>query len=649
MAAPPPAHSPHLSPHPINNTNTRRQHRKRVSLSRLSSDTTTTLPSYRSSIAGLLDPTDRPPDYPDSAEEADEETETDDQITQLISPPVSPRLRRRKLISNSNRLGSGSGTGFGFQPRTCVGSLYAHPSSQSDIFLDKILERSVAALELSNTLLQSSMSTQSSLNHVLSPPSPEESLDSQARLLTDRIRANNHARWMDDLDVLANDVEALFDDKNCSVINGVDIPGRAKGPNKAPDEMVSRSLPASSSIRKPQRNGLGLRGHSDNGRLRLTTDQHAFSSYAPRAITQYVNADAELGGLHGSSFDMSQSILLPSTTGLRSSSTLTSFGPPVSPAFSPPPPSTSSPSPAYASLARQASRSPRPSRSPSASGSSCRTYRQRSSSRSSSNRAPSPHLLPRIIPPPIQELPSQSDSSGSDSPHPLRTVESLRKILDEQPMQPTSPDGVKRKQSESRLAPHPAPAFLPRSPPVSPVLSTSTTTTSISRIYTKGSHSTSTRPRSPPPRHSSLKHRPPPLDADPSSLTTSITSLRSPLPAHSSATSSGRSTPRSVAFGPLPEPIRPDGAPSRFKEQREAKAKAKKARSRSSSRANGKDGRGEGGRGGHENDKEESSWWTTWLIGGSSLSMSASRAEERAEDRMARSWGRPGTFDDWAV
>ncbi|KAL5527473.1 hypothetical protein ACEPAG_6264 [Sanghuangporus baumii] len=643
MAALPPAHFPHLSPQSFNNTNTRRQHRKRVSLSRLSSDTTTTLPSYRSSIAGTIDPSDRPPDYPDSAEEADEETETDDQITQLISPPVSPRLRRRKLISNSNRLGSGSGTGFGFQPRTRIGSLYAHPSSQSDIFLDKILERSVAALELSNTLLQSSMSTQSSLNHVLSPPSPEESLDSQARLLTDRIRGNNHTRWMDDLDVLANDVEALFDDKCCSGINGVDIPGRTKVPNKTPDEMVSRSLPASSSIRKPRHNGLGLRGHSDNGRLRLTTDQRAFSSSAPRAITQYVNADAELGGLHGSSFDMSQSILLPSTTGLRSSSTLTSFSSPVPSAFSPPHPSTSSPSPAYASLARQASRSPRPSRSPSASGSSCRTYRQRSSSRSSSNRASSPHLLPRIIPPPIQELPSQSDSSSSDSPHPLRTVESLRKILDEQPMQPTSPDGVKHKQSESRLAPHPAPAFLPRSPPVSPVLSTSTTTTSISRLYTKGSHSTSTRPRS-PPRHSSLKHRPPPLDADPSPSTTSISSLRSPLPAHSSGTSSGRSTPRSVAFGPLPEPIRPDGAPSRFREQREAKAKAKKARSGSSSRTSGKDGRG-----GHENDKEESSWWTTWLTGGSSLSMSASRAEERAEDRMARSWGRPGTFDEWAV
>ena len=73
----------------------------------------------------------------------------------------------------------------------------------------------------------------------------------------------------------------------------------------------------------------------------------------------------------------------------------------------------------------------------SASRSSSLTYRQRSSSRSS-HQPSSPHL-PRLIPPPIEELPSQSESSSSDSPHPFRTVETLKKILDEQPQpQPNS-------------------------------------------------------------------------------------------------------------------------------------------------------------------------------------------------------------------
>lgn len=208
------------------------------------------------------------------------------------------------------------------------------------------------------------MSTQSSLSTVLSPPSPEadESLHSQARTLSERIRGNNHARWMDDLDVLAKDVEALFDD--CKV-NGVDIPGHKNtAKQNSPDEMVSRSLPATSNIRRPRRSLTSLRGQSDNGGLRLTTsnDRRIFSSPVPRAMTQFVNADAEFGCLPGSSSDMKQSILLPSTLGLRSSSTLTNFSSPVSP---PPLQSATSSSPAYASLARQASRSPRrPSRSP---------------------------------------------------------------------------------------------------------------------------------------------------------------------------------------------------------------------------------------------------------------------------------------------
>ena len=97
-----------------------RRHRKRVSLGRLSSDTTASLPPYRSSNASL-EPFDQPPDYPDSAEEADEETE--DQVSQLLSPPISPRPRRRKLYRTPLS-----------QPRNS--GFYDNPQSQSDIYLD---------------------------------------------------------------------------------------------------------------------------------------------------------------------------------------------------------------------------------------------------------------------------------------------------------------------------------------------------------------------------------------------------------------------------------------------------------------------------------------------------------------------------------
>lgn len=78
-----------------------------------------------------------------------------------------------------------------------------------------------------------------------------------------------------------------------------------------------------------------------------------------------------------------------------------------------------------------------------------------------------------------------------------------------------------------------------------------------------------------------------------------------------------------------------------FQEQKEAKRAKKK-------------GERGGRRGGGLKEKEkeaESSWWTTWLTGGSSLSMSPTKHEERTEDRMAR-WSRPGMglgFDDWPV
>ncbi|KAI0307079.1 hypothetical protein B0F90DRAFT_1684969, partial [Multifurca ochricompacta] len=60
-------------------------HRKRISLTRLSSDTTTTLPVY---LRTEDLPDDSPPDYPESANEADADTDhsTSDAPLPLISP-----------------------------------------------------------------------------------------------------------------------------------------------------------------------------------------------------------------------------------------------------------------------------------------------------------------------------------------------------------------------------------------------------------------------------------------------------------------------------------------------------------------------------------------------------------------------------------
>ena len=245
--------------------------------------------------------------------------------------------------------------------------------------------------------------------------------------------------------------------------------------------------------------------------------------------------------------------------------------------------------------------------------------------------------MARVVPPPIEELPSQSDSS-TESPHDkqaYRTIEYLHKILDEMP-----PPSDEKLTVSVKSSPR-SPRFAPRTPPVAPSTSTSTTTTSISRLLTKSRHSTSTRAPS-PPRQSSLKQRPLPLS-------TSMLSIPD-FSASQSTNSSGRSTPRNVAFGPLPESYAGSkgGSPSRFKERKEAKARAKSDKAK----RNGKVG--DTGKGKEvDRDKEsEGSWWTIWLTGGSGLSMSSSRQEERSEDRMARAWARPGLgggLEEWSV
>lgn len=112
---------------------------------------------------------------------------------------------------------------------------------------------------------------------------------------------------------------------------------------------------------------------------------------------------------------------------------------------------------------------------------------------------------PLTIPPPIQELssPSPTPSSDSDGCTAKLTISALRKILDEQPPASTST------LSASKLK---APQFMPGGRKNERGMSgfseprVSTATASVSRLLTKGTHSMTTRPPS-PPKSSVLKKR----------------------------------------------------------------------------------------------------------------------------------------------
>ncbi|KAH7916799.1 hypothetical protein BJ138DRAFT_1139177 [Hygrophoropsis aurantiaca] len=638
----------------------RRTHRKRFSVSRLSSDT---LPEYTSPL-GWTKPashisqddqlSDRPPDYPDSTEEADADTEDGASQSVLYVPQHFPQPSPRRARRYPAR---------------------KRQQSTSDPFLDTLLERSVHALEMSNALLQSSMSTQSSLSMLLSPDSvADRSLEVRARNLSTRISGNKgvHESWMDHLEEISKEVDGLFKDD-----------GKANGLTPINEGAVSQSLPTSHmpDLRHRRRPSLlELNGSSSHAsQLQFShPDRNDLVAPAPRALTQYVEStvDPEL-------------IILPSTLGLRASSsahsadwqeasfTASEQNPSSSqslplhpeqpslnqtPAYellssfvkrsesSTPPPALSTPR-SFTSLVRRGSTSTintergskmSPSPPPLRSVHSPDRCRRGSASRSRSltpRRTVSP--APRSMTPPIEELSASSDSTTSSDNHPTgyRTVQSLRKILDEHPSS-ASVDAVPFRDPR-RLR---APAFLPVSPPPAPAAGTSTATASISRLYTKGRHSLSARAPSPPAR-SSLKVPSVPSTPAPSPSTSSLTEMFGSGVARAlgSAPPSGVSTPKRISFAELPESYsssRPEGAPSKFKD--------KKARSRSKRRGKGKGKAGVDG----SDEQDGSGWLTGWLLGGTSGVALGARHEERIEERMSRGWGtRPGfgTMDDWAV
>lgn len=628
----------------------RRTHRKRSSVSRLSYDTVQTLPEYSAplnlskpsnSVFFAGNESDRPPDYPDSQEEADADTEEEaaayaPQRFQLIPPRrTAPHTRRRKRQSFS--------------------------VSTVDPSLDALLERSVHALEMSNALMQSSISTQCSLSTLLSSEvGPDRSLEVRARNLSTRIRLNSgvHGTWMTHLDEISKAVDRLFDEEV------IDI-----SPVKPNEAAISQSLPISNmrDLRYRRRPSLlELNGScSSASQLQFSLPKRdLLVAPAPRAFTQYVESTADPG-----------MIMLPSTLGLRASASSHSadwqdhsfvaqhelqssqslpvlLGQPQdvpTPAYNllsnivkrsesatPPPTDPSSP---RAFISRCGSTSTCTERGSKLSMSPCSARRKQMSP--DRNRKPecaslscsttprqSVAPLSRIMTPPIEELSTSSSSDSSDHPTGYRTVQSLRKILDEQSSS-TSINSPPRKDPKKSRSPN----FMPVTPTPAPVAGTSTATASISRLFTKGRHSSSTRPPS-PPTHSSLKvpSVPPTPRSSPSAGSLSEMFGNGVAKVLGSECPSGVSTPKRISFAELPESYASSRAgSSKISEKRKNRSRKRKGK--------------------YEEEGETLGWFGRLFTGGP-VSTSSARIDDHMEERMSRGWGsRPGggTLDDWAV
>ncbi|KXN86119.1 hypothetical protein AN958_10486 [Leucoagaricus sp. SymC.cos] len=625
----------------------RRTHRRRVSALHLSTDTTATLPEYQQALlAGVHSwhqhsqdtsveddvPSDKPPDYPDSAEEADEDTDSENHRNTFFVHPLPagtstlPRTPHTAVTTISPRRKQRF---YQHKRKYSVPTLTPNDRSPVDPYLDALLERSVHALEMSNTLLQSSMTTQSSLSTVLACDSPADTtLEARAVNLSAKIKGKRDSQppWLDDLEEITKRVNSLFGEsvnltEDRAEGNGADV---AQGVNIRTKEDWSRhmrssnleaglssSLPAAPSPlhRRPRsRPSLDLRAAADasepsgQARLRLShRTREDLIAPPPRALTQYIESGTD-----------SAFVTLPSTLGIRSNNTIypnaewnsssTSLhSPPALPVVTDTPLPLSS-TPAYTKLASFVIKRP----SNSANGTPCSSFtssftvQRRNSSAGSSERGrrrsspqPSPrrspessrsHTLTNTISPLSHQHrpmtpPAEESSSSSDGCVAKQTISSLRKILDEQPEESKSTETSRKGRT-----------FMPVTPAPTPVSGTSTATASISRMLTKKLHHSSTRPPS-PPRQSAMKGSRPTTPSAittpsfttttfPSSSTNTITTTTGEMltiperiaAGLQSATSSGRSTPKRISFAELPE-AHISSRPEKFRDKGKRKGK----------------------------------------------------------------------------
>jgi len=289
---------------------------------------------------------DKPPDYPESSEDADAD-ESDQEFPvhkrrqaspQIYVSPFQSSPRKTRRLPQQHHSPSPSLTSHRTRHHPRNSNVLQHRATSSDVYLDSLLARSVHALEISNTLLQSSFATntKSSMTAVLSSDSPvEDSLEQSATGLSKRIMKNKDLQknWIDDLEEIGKRVDSLFGEQT-ETEGGTTRPS----PNH-----ISQSLPTSSAL--PPSLAERRRGHNSpslspvtpasEGQLNYSNhDRTHFISPAPRALTVYIGSD-----------DVNpDAIKLPPTLGIRSP-----------------------PQPAHPHLFQSASWSPSPSPSPASS------------------------------------------------------------------------------------------------------------------------------------------------------------------------------------------------------------------------------------------------------------------------------------------
>ena len=298
---------------------------------------------------------DKPPDYPESSEEADAD-ESDQEVPVHKRRQTSPQIyvspfqsSPRKTRRSPQQYHSPSPSLTSHRPRLYARSpTLRHAAASSDTYLDSLLARSVHALEISNTLLQSSLATKSSMTAVLSTDSPvDDNLEESATVLSRRIMKSKDLQknWIDDLEEIGNRVDSLFGER--TETEGGPSPSRRQGlqisvepPIPDATSPISQSLPTSSALPPTlagRRDSPTLAAVTPTSEGQLNYSTHArshFVSPPPRALTVYIGSDDT----------DPDAIKLPPTLGIRS------------PPRSAPPhlfqPTASSPSPSPASSRR---------------------------------------------------------------------------------------------------------------------------------------------------------------------------------------------------------------------------------------------------------------------------------------------------------
>ncbi|KAG8964324.1 hypothetical protein FRC03_001886 [Tulasnella sp. 419] len=263
------------------------------------SDSFSSLPEYQRVPAVTLKPEkwkgiegddeaeDEPPGYPGNSHSQEQEEERDMVRDSLVVLP-----RRAASTSGKRRLVSHRRS-------------FSGPSRDR---LDELLERSVRALETSNALLASSISTHSSLAAVLADNSFDRTVDAQIRFLTGSVGPVADARESGMEEVLKGVSGLIMDDEDDNF-------------------SISRSLPAHDHLQRHRTSSPRVTKNSGNRRrLRLSADGERPRSPPPRALTQYVSIESE-NGFASESTSTQDTIYLPSTMGLRSASHISEFSP----------------------------------------------------------------------------------------------------------------------------------------------------------------------------------------------------------------------------------------------------------------------------------------------------------------------------------